>query len=251
MSWSGKRQSFFIFGALAVALLLIALPLFFYFYKAPTCSDGKKNADETGIDCGGSCEKLCRNEYTPPIVEWVRSARVSEGIYNAVAYVENHNINAGTGNIGYTFKYYDKDNILLYERKGVTFIPARDAFAVFEDGVSINSRVPARVSFEFRDTALWHNEVAGEYSLAISNITLSSATSTPKISADVRNKTVASVGKTELVAIVYDTKDNAIAFSRTIVDGFDPEETVKIVFTWPEALRGEYARTEILSRILK
>lgn len=32
---------------------------------APTCSDGIRNQDEEGIDCGGSCE-ACQKEETPP-----------------------------------------------------------------------------------------------------------------------------------------------------------------------------------------
>lgn len=92
MTWSGKRKLYY--GG--IACIAIALFLFINIYpkltKDPTCSDGKRNGAEVGTDCGGGCARICAAEAVPLVVKWSRSFKVSEGFYNAFAYIENQNL---------------------------------------------------------------------------------------------------------------------------------------------------------------
>ena len=49
------KQFLYGFFYLAILVSLIWLVYSFEFKPAPNCFDGKKNQEETGIDCGGSC----------------------------------------------------------------------------------------------------------------------------------------------------------------------------------------------------
>ena len=104
------------------------------FYDKPTCFDGKQNQDESGVDCGGVCEKVCSFQAVKPNIIWSRSFKVSEGIYNAIAYIENPNIRAEAFAVPYVFKIFDERNILISEKK-----------ARMIEGRIINKRLGERV----------------------------------------------------------------------------------------------------------
>ena len=130
VSWSTRRKSLYIIGTMLVFLFALALPVWFVTYKAPSCTDGLKNQGELGIDCGGPCSLLCKAHALDPIVRWQRAFKVKDGVYNALAYVENPNLDSGVRKISYRFKLYDSGNLLIYERQGSTFIPPKKIFGI-------------------------------------------------------------------------------------------------------------------------
>jgi len=215
-------------------LLLIVLPLFLLLYKAPTCTDGKRNGDELGIDCGGSCAILCSFEVLSPIVLWTRPFRVTDDVWSAVAYVENPNISSEARNVPYTFRLYDENNQLIVERKGVTFIPRNQRFAIFEGKISVSGRVPKSAQFTFDQEPVWTKATAAEPDIEVTNKALMRADVSPRIEANLDNKSLQTVGNVEVTAIVYDGNNNAVAASRTYVNDLDPGANAQAVFTWPE-----------------
>ncbi len=66
--WSRMRKRLVLIILIVAIVVLIGVPLYFLFYKAPTCSDGLMNGDETGVDCGGSCQRLCTAESLPIVI---------------------------------------------------------------------------------------------------------------------------------------------------------------------------------------
>ena len=99
--------------------------------KIPTCTDGKQNGDEIGIDCGGSCANACLSQVDAVFVLWVCAFEIVPGRYNAVAYLVNHNKNAVVQKVNYRFRFADANNVYIGKREGSTFIPPGGNFAVF------------------------------------------------------------------------------------------------------------------------
>ena len=149
MSWAGRRQFIYSFGFLIFILGLLTVLFYPIFYKAPSCMDGKKNGNESGVDCGGSCLQYCSDQVSSPIILWSRIFPVSGSKYNLISYIENQNINAGVPKIGYQFKVYDGNNVLITTREGVTFVEPNGRTAIFEPGLNMGNRVPRRTAFSF------------------------------------------------------------------------------------------------------
>jgi hypothetical protein len=249
MSWASRRRSKYIGIVVAVALVII-VPLFFVvFNKKPTCTDGKQNGDEVGIDCGGLCPELCVSQISDPILIWSRSFKVVDGVYNAVAYVENPNFNAGISKISYTFKLFDGENVLVAERKGSTFISPNNVSPIFEGGIKTGERVPTKTFFELSQGPVWTQSVDEDTSLSVSDTVLSEKDSSPRIDATLSNSSVSDVRDIEVVAIVFDSKDNAIAVSSTFVELLSKRSSRNIVFTWPDKFESIVSRIEIIPRV--
>src|ERR1700733_13324903 len=106
-SWSAKRK-FFFGGIFVLIVVLIALGVSYqFFYRPPSCTDGKQDGDETGVDCGGSCVLQCASDSLTPVVLWAKIFPVSGNLYTAVAYIENPNINSSNPEANYQFQIYD------------------------------------------------------------------------------------------------------------------------------------------------
>ncbi len=231
--WSTRRKLVYICIAIIVLLIMVTVPTIFLLNKQPSCFDKEKNGDEAGVDCGGSCQFLCSFEAVNPTVIWSRAFKVTDGIYTAVAYVENQNINSETW-APYNFKLYDSTNNLIGEREGKTYIQKNKVVAVFEPNINTGGRVPARVSFEFPNELKWNRNNETTPNLLVTQKILSGENTKPRIDATVQNTSLETAENVELVAIVYDNKENAIAASRTFIDSLPKDELSHIAFTWPQ-----------------
>lgn len=256
MSWARRRKLIYIGSIIILFLLIVVLPIVIYYYKPPTCFDGKQNQDELGVDCGGVCTLLCPAQYAPLNVLWSRFSKVSDGVYNVLAYIENPNINAGANNLRYVFRLYDDKGILLKERYGQTFAPASKAMAIFEAEMQTGYKVPDRLDFSFISDAVWLKQENRETGLVVSQSVMSRLDSAPRLTATVSNKNIGTINNIEAIGVVYNNVGNTIAFSRTIIDSIAGKGSKEINFNWPKPFtlaeqNDTYTRTEIIFKVLK
>ncbi len=232
-SWSAKRKLIYLGIFIAFVFLIVVVPIFFISYDRPTCFDGNKNGDEAGVDCGGSCQLLCSFEAIAPQIFWSRSFKISSNLYSATAYVENSNINSEALNVPYIFKLFDSKNELITTREGNAYIPKYKIFGIFEPNIQVGNKIPTRTTFEFTKTPVWNKNNIIPPELVVRKKSLLNTDVSPRVDATIENRSVSTIKNIEVVAIVYDGKDNAIGTSRTFIDSLPPNEATDIVFTWP------------------
>jgi len=231
MTWAARKKIIYFFVAFGL-VAIVALPLVYLFYPRSSCTDGRRNQDEEGVDCGGSCKKVCENKPSPLIVNWKRPFKVADGVYSATAYVTNPNFGIAAASVSYKFKLYDERNILVGERSGVTTIPPNGDYPVFEGLITVGNRVPAQASFEFTSLPAWIN-VIEQPSLQIKNKNFSDPDSLPRLSVELVNDGVSAISDISAVVIIYDSDGIAMAASETFVGTIAGESSKEILFTWP------------------
>jgi hypothetical protein len=238
MSWASRRQlkyfSIFVIFIAGIIFLIISPVLF----RDPTCFDGKKNGDETGKDCGGSCYLMCKESISDPVILWSRGFKVLENNYNLVAYVENRNKNSGVAIASYEFKIYDINNKLIGTRAGKTFIPPNQQFAVFEPRFNSGQNQIKTVTFEFLEPLVWVKKYPTLQTIkfGVSNIIFDNNIDNPTLTALVYNDDIYDLPEFDVIAILYDIEHNAINVSKTRKDKLSSDERLPVVFTWPEPL---------------
>jgi len=234
MSWAARRR--LIYGGIAVIILALFSIFFFsqFFYKAPSCSDGNKNGDEKGVDCGGSCTNLCSSDTLEPIVLWSKIFNISGDVYTAVGYVENPNISSKNPSAKYEFRVYDDSNKVILVKEGVTSIPKGKKFAVFENGIVIKGLKPKSAVLEFTEYSSWQKDTSIEPKIDLKNGTLNSTSTIPTITGTITNNSSENIPQLELAVFVLDGNENVVAASRSFVDNLTRKSTQDFVFTWPK-----------------
>lgn len=235
MDWATRRKLQYFGVIVAFALIFFVIPFYMFIYKAPTCFDKLKNGNEKGIDCGGDCRLVCSAQIAEPVEKWdPRVFKITDGVFSVLAYLENQNVTAEVLQAPYVFKLFDKDNVLVVERSGTTFVPRGTTFALYEGNINTGQRVPTRATFEFGKNLVWESNTLPRPNLSIESKALSREDSAPRIDAVVKNNEFNVLNNLEFTAIVYDGEGNAIGASRTFVESLAKGEDAPLVFTWPE-----------------
>lgn len=245
--WS-KRRQFEYLGA-AIAVLLAGVFLFLRSLQAPvSCFDGLKNQDELGVDCGGSCSAVCQSEVSDLEVLWSQVFRVSGGVYDAAALVENPNPAIGAERLSYRFRVFDEKNVLITERIGVAYVNPSERVLIFEPRLDTGERIPRRAFIDFEEVPVWKRvPTAARTRLVIEDKRFESVPR-PRVTATVVNQSVAGVPDAEAMVVLSNAEGNAFAVSRTKVGRIAGDGKKSVAFTWPEPFAESPTFIEILVR---
>lgn len=233
ISWRVKRQLSILIGVFVMVGGLAAFILYRATYSEPTCFDNDKNGDEIGVDCGGSCEQICRESVVAPQVVWSKIFHVSGDVYSAFTYIENQNKEAEIEITPYKMTLLDDDGEILEVRTGVTSIQANKRFGIFEGAIVLPGAVPTQVEFEFTDNFYWQKVNPDRAEVVVRTKQLTREDTSPRIDAILQNDSIYDAEDVEAVAVVYDASSQAIGASRTVVSTIPAGATAPITFTWP------------------
>lgn len=243
-SWAQKQRILVVVVPLGLVFLLVGVFLLIM-RNRPNCTNGQQDGNETGIDCGGSCQRLCPDTVAEPVVHFARAVPVGENLWGAVAYVENRNPVAGVRSAPYLFKLYDAANLLIYDRRGMAYLPPQKSTAIFEGAMRVGSRVPVRATFAFTEP-LRFERMEEDPKLEIRGRHFEGASGVSRLEAQLVNLTDSVLSQVMLTALLFDASGNVFAASATVIQTLSAHASASLSFTWPQEFPAPPARTEIL-----
>lgn len=246
MSWAARRRFLYILGFLCICAALVSAPVYSFLKTPPTCFDGVQNGLETDVDRGGVCVALDGRQLIPLTVQWTRPFEVQSGVYNAVAYIENPNENAGIRSLNYELRLYDAENVLVASRQGKTFIMPGSITPIFEGRINTGNHLVTRSFLDFDQVVPWERMTDVARVIAVENKVVKDVQLSPRIEAVAHNTSVKPITNPSFVAVVFDTAGNAFAGSRTVFERLSADEERPIVFTWSAAWPLAVGRIDII-----
>lgn len=234
-------------------LILVGIAgVFYLIVRTPAnCFDGIKNQNELDVDCAGICAKVCKSEVLKINKKWTRFFKVGEGLYDIAAKIENPNVKLGVNKFNYRLALYDEKNVLIADYRGKTFLNPNEEKVIFAPEVFAGARIPKKAFIEFKEEEqVWQRIVPPEKRPAFSvlNVKIQEGAS-PKLSAEIENKSLYDAKSVNIVAVVYDENLNAMGVSNTNID-FIPKSSIEIAFfTWPYPFYSKVASWDILPRL--
>ncbi len=210
LPWRIERQLTVFFVVLG-AIAGIALFLYWRSIPVPTCTDGKRNQEEEGIDCGGQC-KPCIKQPKDLVTLWTRVLEVRDGVYDVASLVENTNLFYAMPLFKYTFKIYDKNNVTLGLKEGQTFFNPQSKFVIFASGIEAKGSKPTRADMYIDYLSDWKYADTKSPSVVVSQKKFSNDQSV-LLQVDLYNQSVFPVENIEAAAVLYDENGNAMAAS--------------------------------------
>ena len=247
MSCASRRRTSYTLGVIFFFAVVIGGPLaYWYLSVPPTCNDGVQNQGETSIDKGGPCFLLDESSLQQYALLWARSFRVRDGSYNAVAYIQNPNKEAGVRGVRYRFGLYDAKNVLVAEREGITYIMPGATTPVIEARIDAGKRIVAHTYFEFTRPFTWERMKNNALAISVNNKDISDVDRAPRLSARAQNNSVDAQTDISFVAVVFDPAGNAFAASATSLQRLDAGESSEILFTWPDPFVMQPSRLDVI-----
>lgn len=256
-TWASRRKLIYALIAIGVLILLIIIPSFLIFYKAPTCFDGKQNGGEYGVDCGGSCRKLCQSAFLSPRIEWggAKIEKITNGLYNIATYISNPNINGAAVDVPYTVSLYDAQGVYITKRDGVVTLYPRRSTLAFQTAVNTEKRIPAKATFEFISAPVWFKSSDALGGIAIIDKKYIDSKDGSSLEVVLENKTLTPYENIQVSVVLYDAGGNAIGFSQTVVDSLPINDSRNknisqiATYTWPISRDGRVVSVEVIPSI--
>lgn len=237
-TWAKQRKFILFLTFLFLIASVVSIVFFGIFFNVPSCSDGKQNQNEIGIDCGGACLNSCEIGPKPVVDVWVRAFPLAStdevNVYSAVAYIENQNLDLYSPSIQYEFTFFDEKGNLVRRASDFTAVMP-GITAVFVPHVVAGVRKISGASFRFVNPVQLI-PLNSKLDFEFSNKNIGDKT----VSVTVQNTSNLSLINMDFVAIVYDELGVAIAASRSFKENILAGESFDLVFTWPN----EFSLTE-------
>ena len=246
MSWASQRQLIIVSIIVAVAVALVAAVGIAIFYDTPSCTDRKQNQDETGIDCGGSCARVCVAEAIAPSAKFTRALTQQQGRVDVISYIENPNRTAAVANARYTIELYDAKGIVVARKEGSIDLPPASTVPVYVPNMYGATLVGARAFLTFDSASLVFVKYADRRIIPRYNNDAMVPGVAPRITASFSNPSAEVVRDTPVIATVFDAEGNAIAATQTLLAQLPSQGTAQVIFVWNEPFIVAPARIDVV-----
>lgn len=252
-SWRQSRKTAIITVIILIIFGILAYKVYPYFNKPATCFDGKQNGDEKGTDCGGSCKLVCLIEVIPLNVKYAKAVQTDAKLYDLVALIENKNKDKNTndGKIDYTFLVYDKSGSIIKTISASTTIPIGQIFPIIIQNVPIDLSAGNNISnvvLNISNNKSWQAEDKA-YSntfFKIKNLDFKqNLNNISQLKVSLLNLTKAYFRDVPVGVLLFDSNNNIIATSETVLKEIKASETKEVVFTWRNILSVTDPRIEV------
>jgi hypothetical protein len=248
----GRHLKQLIYGAAYLAVLAF----FFYgiyavfFRLGPSCTNGRQDPGEEGVDCGGVCALACLPSDLQPLqVVGVIVRHPAEGVVTIVGKVQNPNITLAARHVSYEFRFSDADGNVVRSSSPVdTFLYAGEVRYI--PYFTNDSTIPPGGSV---DLVLGEPEwvKAGEFpepNVVIVDRNVSSTDTQLTVTGHVTNRDVVNLPQVTVIALFYDPAGRSpLGASVTTVDNLQPGETREFAVVHPPIPDYDPARLELVT----
>lgn len=245
-NWAEKRRFWIIAIAGAFIVLALAGITAAVLYDAPTCTDLVQNSDEEGVDCGGSCQYLCREAVTPARMVFARPVMNAPGRIDVIAYIENRNQSAEAVRAPYTVELYDAGNLLLAKRAGTIDLPPRSVVPLFVPNLYIGTDTAIRAFVSFDADVRFERPAGDRVTPVVVSAERTEANGLQRVIAVLENPSATSVYQVKVIATLFGADGNAMAASQTVLREIPARGTSEAVFTWSQPFPETPVRIEVL-----
>lgn len=236
MSWSTQRR---ILYALSGIFVLAAIGLYVFREKIvpqASCFDIKKNGVEQGVDCGGSCSLVCKNDVRPITVLWSQAIASTPTSVDLVAFISNKNTGSAPYGLGYTFIAYNATGTPIFTINGTTTAPLDQEFPIIVQGVR-TALVPTTVSVQLQYGDSFVTPQASSVSpFRVTGISYEEG-SIPRVYATIVNTKRMNFSNVPVRVLLYDANNNVYAVGESTLLSLGREESKQIVITWKSKLQ--------------
>jgi hypothetical protein len=214
---------------------LLIFGIYSIFGAKPTCSDGTKNQNEEGVDCGGPCA-ACEKMPEVKSVQVVEKAILAsnDGQYDVMVKITNPNSQFGIADFEYSLDLLDSERKVIGRSEGTSFIlPSQTkyvlAFNVVSSGKPNDLDFKVR-SFKWTKFTEYEEPLVQVYAKEFNLIGAGSSFATLK--ARIKNLSDYNFRNITIKAVIRNDQNVPVALNQTNVNDVKINEEREVVFNW-------------------
>ncbi len=243
--WNSKRRIYYVSGILFLLASFIFYKSYDYIFPAPTCFDKKQNSTEVGIDCGGSCELMCKDTYVPLEIKLAKAFRAglsekdNKQAYDFLILLDNKNIKLSPKKLTVNIDIYGSDgnklDTIKKELTPSTFkqIPVLINNYTLPDSIEKNIYI-TKLFISLDNYDMYHT--VGAYDVRLLDYKFEDS-NTPKLNLAYTSpyKEIVKDNITLLV-LLKDALDNVIGYNKKDINALYPEKKIELDLSWKESV---------------
>ncbi len=211
----------------------------------PTCTDGKMNGEEEGIDCGlFACNNYCEPDLAAPTVSSTKLIKAGDRDYDFVAEIDNPHPDFGASEVVYELRLMGNDNSELLKRDGIFYIlPGQTKFLILPF-LTTETNVSS-ISLDIK-SAKWQKIDSLEgMNLLVRNEKYTSSGNTGIVNAVIKNDSDFEFEVVDIDVLLYDFQGEIIGVNKTDIRTFLARSERSFQVVWPFLIRSNVSRIEI------
>ncbi len=223
-----------IYGTLYLVILALIVWGFYssFFSSAPTCFDNKKNQNEEGIDCGGSCQKICLPENIREIkVVEAKIFPLENGNATLLGVVNDPNADYAIKNFTYNFnitKANATSSVSILS--GNSFIyPEEKAYLIFPNA-AYQPAPGDKLEITLSNLEWVKKENFEKPDITIKNYTIIETQEGIRIEGVIFNDTFSPISDVRVFVILHNQFQKAIGVSQTFINLESKKSTTFSIF---------------------
>ncbi|HWQ60625.1 MAG TPA: FxLYD domain-containing protein [Candidatus Fimivivens sp.] len=234
-----------------VILFLVAVGAvaYYLFRPAQTCIDGRRNQNETGVDCGGVCGP-CTDVLDPDPFVVREAAFVSgngSGIYDVFVKVHNPNDTIGAAQVRYDIVLKDTSGSEVGRIPGVDSLLPQETRLLVAVGAHVTG-IPASVEVSFRD-ATWQRFSGYQErpQLTVYRTRFDKLSSGPyfgQVFGTLRNESSYDFRSVTVKMVLRDASGTPVALNQTEINTVLAGDNRDFTLIFPKAFPGDVASVE-------
>lgn len=214
---------------------------------APSCTDGIKNGEEEGIDCGlFACGNYCQPDLAPPQVISVKLLEADENDYDFVAEIKNPHQQFGASEVEYELVLFNGNEEEISRDDGIFYIlPGQTKYFILTHLTT--GKTVERIKFDILSATWQRIESLDGLNLIIRQDKYEnlSGNNGSKLEAVIFNDSDFDFKVVDVDVVLFDSNSRIIAVNRSDIRTFLARTERGFLAIWPFQISGNVARFEI------
>ncbi|OGN01172.1 MAG: hypothetical protein A3B91_05280 [Candidatus Yanofskybacteria bacterium RIFCSPHIGHO2_02_FULL_41_29] len=238
-----------------IIIAVVFLAVFFLFgygtrqltQPTPTCTDGAKNGEEEGIDCGlFACQNYCEPDLDPPKVVSTELIEAGDNDYDFVAEIVNPHKDFGASEVTYELTLSNGGGTTLTKREGIFYIlPSQTKYLIITF-ITTEKNI-LRTEFKIKSAKWQKIESLEGMNLIVRNqqYKTSSDGRLNTLDATIFNDSDFEFESVDVGVVLRNSKKDIIAVNKSEIRTFLARSERHFRVTWPFSIGGEVVSIEI------
>jgi len=224
------KQFFYSLFFLVAFFLVISIIWGIISQQSPTCTDGERNQDEVGIDCGGMCVSCELKDIKPIELLGYSVMPLKSGRVSLLVHIKNPNETHHASPFSYTIHLFDENDLERETLSGTaSLVAGSDGYVL--DTTSAYSD-PKRIEFETNDVNWKLKDAFNAPEISIQDATTAIDGNVVRVRGTIENKGSFEVNNVHIIAILGGAYNEDVFASEMVLTRLTPfrKEQFSVIF---------------------